>query len=136
MEGFTKVIWYSFGKCQSIEVQVFDGIKSVPIRSFFWSFFSRARSEYGDLQRKSLHYFRIRENSNPKNYSGFFHARFIFRKLTCLWWSIYDEEYLWLSRKSTSKYLKLPLLDIFANDDPNKLKTENKTNENSGYLNY
>ena len=40
---------------------------SVQIRSFFWSVFSRIRTEYEDLRSKSPYSVRIRENTDQKN---------------------------------------------------------------------
>ena len=42
-------------------------MKSVQIRSFFWSVFSCVRNEYGDLLREPLYLVRIQENTDPKN---------------------------------------------------------------------
>ena len=39
---------------------------SVQIRSFFWSVFSRIRTEYRDLLRKSPYSVRLRENTDQK----------------------------------------------------------------------
>ena len=44
----------------------FHCMKSVQIRSFFWSVFSSIRSEYGDLRSKSLHSVWIQENKVQK----------------------------------------------------------------------
>ena len=41
-------------------------VKRVQIRSFFWSVFSRTRTEYGDLLRKSRYSVRIREKTDQK----------------------------------------------------------------------
>ena len=41
-------------------------VKSVQIRSSFWSLFSRIRTEYGDLPRKSPYSVRIWENTDQK----------------------------------------------------------------------
>ena len=41
-------------------------VKSVQIRSFFWSVFSCIRTEYGDLLRKSPYSVRIQENTDQK----------------------------------------------------------------------
>ena len=41
-------------------------VKSVQIRSFFWSVFSRVRTEYGDLLHKFPYSVRIRENTDQK----------------------------------------------------------------------
>ena len=41
-------------------------VKSVQIRSFFWSVFSRTRAKYGDLLRKSPHSARVRESKDQK----------------------------------------------------------------------
>ena len=41
-------------------------VKSVQIRSFFWSVFSCIWTEYGDLLRKSPYLVRIQENANQK----------------------------------------------------------------------
>ena len=38
-----------------------------PYSEFFWSVFSHIRTEYGDLQSKSPHSVRIRENTDQKN---------------------------------------------------------------------
>ena len=42
-------------------------MKSVQIRSFFWSVFSRIRNEYGDLLREPPYSVRIKENTDLKN---------------------------------------------------------------------
>ena len=41
-------------------------VKSVEIRSFFWSVFSHIRTECGDLFGKSPYSVRIRENTDQK----------------------------------------------------------------------
>ena len=41
-------------------------VKSVQIRSFFWSVFSGIRTEYEDLLRKSPYSVRMRENTDHK----------------------------------------------------------------------
>ena len=41
-------------------------MKSVQIRSCFWSVFSRTQAEYGDLLRKSPYSTRVRENTDQK----------------------------------------------------------------------
>ena len=41
-------------------------MKSVQIRSFFWSLFSRIRTKYGDLLRKYPYSIGIRENTDHK----------------------------------------------------------------------
>ena len=41
-------------------------MKSVQIRSFFWSVFSRIRTEYRDLRSKSPYLVRIRETQTRK----------------------------------------------------------------------
>ena len=46
-------------------------MKSVEIRCFFWSVFSRIRTEYGDfgdLHSKSPYSVRIRENTDQKKH--------------------------------------------------------------------
>ena len=43
-------------------------VKSVQIRSCFWSVFSCIRTEYGDLFRKSPYLVRIQENVDQKNF--------------------------------------------------------------------
>ena len=45
-------------------------VKNVPVRSLFWSVFSRTRAEYGDLLRKSPHKIRTRKNSVFGNFSS------------------------------------------------------------------
>ena len=42
-------------------------VKSVQIRSFFWSLFIRIRTEYGEILRISLYSARIWENTDQKN---------------------------------------------------------------------
>ena len=51
-------------------------VKSVQIRSFFWSVFSCIRTEYGDLRSKSPYSVQIQENSDQKKlrYLDTFHA--------------------------------------------------------------
>ena len=41
-------------------------VKSVQMWSFFWSVFSRIRTKYGEIRRKSLYSVRIRENTDQK----------------------------------------------------------------------
>ena len=41
-------------------------VKSVEIRGFFWSLFSRIRTEYGEIQSISLYSVRMRENTDQK----------------------------------------------------------------------
>ena len=43
-------------------------VKSVQIRSFFWSVLSRIQAEYGDLQSQSSYSVRIRENTDQKKF--------------------------------------------------------------------
>ena len=43
-----------------------DLVKSVQIRSFFWSVVSRTWPEYGDLLCKSLYSAQVRENTDHK----------------------------------------------------------------------
>ena len=50
-------------------IRIFHCVKSVQIRSYFWSVFSFIRTEYGDLLRKSLlrkspYSIRIQENAD------------------------------------------------------------------------
>ena len=47
-------------------------VKSVQIRSFFWSVFSRFWTEYGDLRSKFLYSVQKRKNTDQKN-SAFGH---------------------------------------------------------------
>ena len=42
-------------------------VKSVPIRSFFWSVFSRIRTEYGEIRSISPYSVQMRENTDQKN---------------------------------------------------------------------
>ena len=42
-------------------------VKSIQMWSFFWSVFSRIRTEYGDLRSKSPYSVRIREVRTRKN---------------------------------------------------------------------
>ena len=41
-------------------------VKSIQMWSFFWSVFSRIRTEYGDLRFKSTYSVRIQENTDQK----------------------------------------------------------------------
>ena len=49
--------------CKPVIVQRFHCVKSVQIRFFLWSIFSRIRTEYGDLRSKSV---RIQANKEQK----------------------------------------------------------------------
>ena len=53
---------------QNVSVSVFTChcVKSIQIRSFFWSVFFRIWTEYGDLYRKSPYSVQIRENTDWK----------------------------------------------------------------------
>ena len=42
-------------------------VKCVQIRSFFWSVFSRVRTEYVEIRNMSSYSVRMRENSNQKS---------------------------------------------------------------------
>ena len=59
-----------FKICQSIEMLLIDAthhcVKSVRIRSYFWSVFSCIRIKYGDLLRKSPYSIPIQKNTNQK----------------------------------------------------------------------
>ena len=56
--------------------ELINSIKSVQIGSFFWSVFSRIRTEYGDLRTRSPYSVRMRENTDQKlsRYLDTFHA--------------------------------------------------------------
>ena len=43
-----------------------DCVKSVQIRSFFWSVFFRIRTEYGEIRSISPYSVRMRENTDQK----------------------------------------------------------------------
>ena len=43
-------------------------VKRVQVRSFFWSIFSRIRTEYGDLLRQSPYSVQIRENPDQRKH--------------------------------------------------------------------
>ena len=51
-------------------------VKSVQIRSFFWSAFSRIRTEYGEIRSISPYLVPIRENTDQKNsvFEHFLHS--------------------------------------------------------------
>ena len=57
-------------------------VKSVKIRSFFWSVFSCIRTEYGDLRSKAPYSVRILDKYGPKKtpYLDTFHAVNVIRK--------------------------------------------------------
>ena len=42
-------------------------VKSVQIQSYFWSVFSRIRTEYGEILRISPYSVRMRENTDQNN---------------------------------------------------------------------
>ena len=46
--------------------KVYHCVKSVQIRSFFWSVFSRLRAEYGQRRRISPYSVQMQENANQK----------------------------------------------------------------------
>ena len=61
---------YEFWNSETRRVQNFQNIycvKSVQIRSFFWSVFSCIWTEYGYLTRKSPYSVQMRENTDHKN---------------------------------------------------------------------
>ena len=51
-------------------------MKSIQIRSFLWSTFSRIRTEYGEILHISLYSVRMRENADQNNseYTGTFYT--------------------------------------------------------------
>ena len=58
-------------------------VKGVQLRSFFWSVFSRIRTEHRDLLSKSPYSVRIRENTNQKKtlYLDTFHSMTFFKTI-------------------------------------------------------
>ena len=52
--------------CEKLLFNKDHSVKSVQIRSYFWSFFSCIRTEYGDLRSKSSYSVRIQENTEQK----------------------------------------------------------------------
>ena len=50
----------------NIALNLLQCVKSVQIRSFFWSVFSRIRTEYGEILRVSPYSFRIHKNTDQK----------------------------------------------------------------------
>ena len=60
---------YRFPKSRVSFWQSQHCVKSVQIRSFFWSVFSHIRTEYGDLQSKSPHSVQMREDPDRKKLS-------------------------------------------------------------------
>ena len=71
-------LWFSdvFGGHGKKSVERNHCVKSVQIRSFFWSIFSCIQTEYGDLLRKFLYSVRIQENKDQKKppYLDTFHV--------------------------------------------------------------
>ena len=62
---FLLLLWYLF-QLKISQGYEYHCVKSVQIRSFFWSVFSRIRTEYGEIFRISLYSVRLRENSDQK----------------------------------------------------------------------
>ena len=50
----------------SVNTKGNHSVKSVQIRSFFWSVFSCIRTGYADLRGKSLYSVRLQENTDQK----------------------------------------------------------------------
>ena len=57
-------VWYPKNSIRPVE---YHCVKSVQIRSFFCSAFSRIRTEYEEIRSKSPYSVRMRENTNQKN---------------------------------------------------------------------
>ena len=53
-------------KCVEIKIKTIHCVKSVQIRSFFWSVFPRIRAEYREIRNISLYSVRMRENTEQK----------------------------------------------------------------------
>ena len=49
------------------KIWIMHYVKSVQIRSFFWSVFSRIRTEYGEILHISLYSVQMRENTDQNN---------------------------------------------------------------------
>ena len=68
-------------------------LESVQIRSFFWSVFSRIRTEYGEIRIISPYSIRMRENTDQKklcSWTFFLSERFrSFEKSSSLFYMIY-----------------------------------------------
>ena len=60
------VIFICVSKFKNNYLQGKHSVKSVQIRSFFWSVFSRIRTEYGEIRTISPYLLRMRENTDQK----------------------------------------------------------------------
>ena len=60
----------------------FHCVKSVQIRSFFWSVFSRSLTEYGEIRRFTPYFVRMRENVDQKK----LHIWTLFTQCSLLRW--------------------------------------------------
>ena len=58
--------WKKNNNWKESDLNCYHCVKSVQIRSFFWSVFSCIRTEYGDLLYKSSYSARIHENKDQK----------------------------------------------------------------------
>ena len=88
-------------------------VKGVQIRSFFWSVFSRIRTEHEDLPRKSPHSVEIRENKNQEK----LRIRTLFTQWKC------PNNYLFLKSQKSKLLQKWVLFEAFLL--PWKLSNEN-----------
>ena len=67
IEASLYTLYWGFKKISFILYRYYKHcVKSVQIRSFFWSIFSRIWNEYGDLRSKSPYSVQIRENTDQK----------------------------------------------------------------------
>ena len=62
----TSIFSICFPKLDLHQIKFNHCVKSVQIRSFFWSVFSCIRTKYGDLRSKSPYSVRIQENTDQK----------------------------------------------------------------------
>ena len=73
-QKLTKFLLFGNFLCENVLIQeiyrkmpkICDYVKIVRIQSFFWTLFSRARTQYGYLLSKSPYWVRIRENTNQR----------------------------------------------------------------------
>ena len=85
-------VWYPKNLIRPVQ---YHCVKSVQIRSFFCSAFSRIRTEYEEIRSKSPYSVRMRENTNQKNS--------VFGHFSC---SVYLRLNCWINLQAWSPGLK------------------------------
>ena len=83
-QGYKTLVW------NGLILDLFHCVKSGQIRSFFWSVFSRIRTEYGEMQSISPYSVWMRENTDQKKHRIRTLSTQSLQLLVCMNWLNFD----------------------------------------------